>query len=474
MLKCSVNNRLLMLLWLIPIFLLYFHATDTFNQDLGRHLKLGEIIWNTHEVPKTNLFSYTNPDEPVLNSHWLSQVILYLVHRSAGVGGLILLTTIVNTLALGALFYFAARRVGWVVPGLAFIPFVFIFTDRSWIRPEMFGNLFYVVVLISLLSPRVRKIAKWMFPVIAMLWVNLHISWIFGIFAMGVVLLQDVLDSKIKNLKSNILLLLLTAGALLVNPYGWNGVMGALGVLNKYGYTIVENQSLWFLKDFGFPLVGHISLGLVALGFSYIFARRRPAVGEIIILSVITILTLRFVRNEVLFAYTAFLVVCFNISRFKNQELLKKYEIHITLASVLICSYLIMNANNGNGLKFGIDDIQSYGRGIDFYQSQNFEGPVLNDFDIGGYLIYRLYPQKIFIDNRPEAYPVEFFDIYKKMQDDPKILNAEAEKYGINTIIWSITDITPWSQKFMVTIVRDPNWKQVYLDKSMIILTKIK
>lgn len=474
-----------MFLLLIPIFLLYFHATDTFDQDLGRHLKLGEIIWQTHSVPKTNLLSYTNPNEPVLNSHWLSQVIFYLVHRASGVGGLILLSTIVNAIALGGLLYFAARRVGPVIPSLVFIPFLFIFTDRSWVRPEMFGNLFYALVLVALFSLRVRSIVKWLFPIIALLWINLHVTWILGVFSMLAVLLQDSLE-KISNAKSignwileignylkfNILILVLIGCVLLINPYGWSGVISALNVLQKYGYTIVENQSLWFLKDFGFSLVGHIFLGLVVLAVSYLFARRRPSVGEMLVLGSITILTLRFVRNEVLFVYTAFLVVCFNLSRLKGLAALKKYELHIVALAILVSSYSIVQNNNSRGLNFGTNDVESYRRGIDFYQSQKLGGPILNNFDIGGYLIYRLYPQQVFIDNRPEAYPVEFFSTYKQIQEDVAVFDQNVKKYGVRTIIWSVTDITPWSQKFLASIAQDKNWKQVYLDRAMVILTK--
>ncbi|PJE69283.1 hypothetical protein COU96_00565, partial [Candidatus Shapirobacteria bacterium CG10_big_fil_rev_8_21_14_0_10_38_14] len=63
------------LLGFLVIFLAYFHQLDDFDQDLGRHIKLGEIIWQTKKVPVMNLFSYTHPDFPTLDHHWGSQVI---------------------------------------------------------------------------------------------------------------------------------------------------------------------------------------------------------------------------------------------------------------------------------------------------------------------------------------------------------------------------------------------------------------
>ncbi|HEX7042381.1 MAG TPA: hypothetical protein VF189_03965, partial [Patescibacteria group bacterium] len=58
----------------LPIlFLLFFlfsfaYQSDlSFNQDLGMHLTLGRIIWQTHKIPETNLFSYTYPNFSLIN-----------------------------------------------------------------------------------------------------------------------------------------------------------------------------------------------------------------------------------------------------------------------------------------------------------------------------------------------------------------------------------------------------------------------
>ena len=45
-----------------------------------QNLKLGKIIWETKTIPNTNLFSYTNPNFPFINHHWLSENIFYLHH----------------------------------------------------------------------------------------------------------------------------------------------------------------------------------------------------------------------------------------------------------------------------------------------------------------------------------------------------------------------------------------------------------
>lgn len=72
------------ILLLFFVFSFLFRTDLAFDQDLGRHLKLGEIITKTGQVPKTNLFSYTNPDFPFINTHWLFEVIAYLFSQTVG------------------------------------------------------------------------------------------------------------------------------------------------------------------------------------------------------------------------------------------------------------------------------------------------------------------------------------------------------------------------------------------------------
>ncbi len=76
------------------LFLGFFHPISAYNQDLGRHLLLGKIIWQTKHIPTTNLLSYTYPDFPFLNHHYLSEVMYYLLHQAVGDAGLLLFSII--------------------------------------------------------------------------------------------------------------------------------------------------------------------------------------------------------------------------------------------------------------------------------------------------------------------------------------------------------------------------------------------
>ena len=77
------------------------------------------------------------------------------------------------------------------------------------------------------------------------------------------------------------------------------------------------------------------------------------------------------------------------------------------------------------------------------------------------------------MDNRPEAYPNEFFQkVYMPMQEDEKIWREQLKIYGFKTIIFSTADYTPWGRTFLARIIKDPEWSTVYKDDRVIILTK--
>ena len=79
--------------------------------DLFFNLRLGEIVLGTHAVPRTNLLSFTFPDQRDVNLAWLFQVVLALAHRAGGIPGTVLLKTgfVVATFAL---LYRVARQRG--------------------------------------------------------------------------------------------------------------------------------------------------------------------------------------------------------------------------------------------------------------------------------------------------------------------------------------------------------------------------
>src|SRR5437763_4449079 len=74
---------------------------DRFNDpDLWWHLKTGEIIWTTHSIPQTDVFSFTTNQHAWTAHEWLSQVTIYGTWRLWGYQGLMLWLCMLGSLLL--------------------------------------------------------------------------------------------------------------------------------------------------------------------------------------------------------------------------------------------------------------------------------------------------------------------------------------------------------------------------------------
>ena len=78
--------------------------------DLFFNLRLGELVLETHAVPRTNLLSFTYPDYRDVNLAWLFQIVLVLAHRVAGIAGTVVLKTAFVLATFAILYRVAIRR----------------------------------------------------------------------------------------------------------------------------------------------------------------------------------------------------------------------------------------------------------------------------------------------------------------------------------------------------------------------------
>lgn len=117
--KQKITPGLLAKILLPMVLLLWFgvllsQKIDLTTADLGRHIANGRIIlhgdWQQKRaVLTTNFYSYTLPQQPFINHHWLSGVLFYLIYQALGFGGLSAFYVILGMATLW-LFWDAARR----------------------------------------------------------------------------------------------------------------------------------------------------------------------------------------------------------------------------------------------------------------------------------------------------------------------------------------------------------------------------
>jgi len=273
----------------------------------------------------------------------------------------------------------------------------------------------------------------------------------------------------------------LTSLASLVSPFGVKGFLYPFNILKEYGYRIVENQSVLFLENWGFKdpnlRLFEICLVVLVLSFILLLVRNRQKISfKYLVLGLMWgILGFMAIRNFAMFAFFSLVIVGYNL---KNSRL--EIEKLSLTASVLASLFVLMNvlyfyhSKLPSGSGFGVGLVEDNLKSVEFFEDQDLVGPVFNNYDLGGYLIYNFYPKwQVFTDNRPEAYSVAHFkDVYIPAQYENSVWQELDNEYGFNVIYFGHRDYTDWGQKFLIERVKDESWVVVYYDQSVIIFLK--
>ncbi len=521
----KILNKIIIVLIFLLAGVMFFHSFTSINADIGRHLKVGEIIWQTGTVPKVNLLSFTAPEYPFVNHHWLSEVVFYKIYSLGNdwMTGLkaVMFFKIAILLAAYLILFSIVRKNNIFSVVFAFIVSIFVFSARTEPRPEIFSYLFFAAYLLIIYRARLAtsdvlrtsdvhtSYWLWFLPLIQLFWVNMHIYFIIGPIIFFFFLIDKAVNSKFKNYnfiqnsKLEIKVFILVILVNLANPNFIAGALYPLKVLNNYGYSVAENSSLFFLaKYFGqwAPQDKLFLISLFTLVGSFIISFWRTKfikarIFDLLLVAMTAVLSFKMQRNIPLFALSLWPVMAENLSEIFNFPAspagrqfpifnkfsilnLKKLLRLLIVLTLVAGIYLIVSGRFYDWLDsakmFGLNVSSAAQDGTDFIKINNIRGPVFNNFDIGSYLVWQLYPnQKVFVDGRPEAYPVGFFeDIYKPMQRDQKVWQEMSEKYGINYIFFAYTDMTEWGEEFLTRINKDEEWPMVFLSDSIVVFLK--
>ncbi len=517
--------------------LFFLQKTNLVTSDLGRHVMNGKLVWLTvgqhvfgdrvfeqalhdsvgqahtaqdwqqalqHSIFTTNTYSYTAPDFEVINHHWLFGVISYAVFL---VGGFSLLT-VGNAIVVGSAIFITLVTAGhfarWqrvVVVAALLLPLV---TNRVEIRPES-SSLLLSAVYIFVLLKATRDRLSWslaipLLVILQLIWVNTHIFFILGWALVGVFWLESLFGSRAQLQKLSIL-----GGAVVLaslgNPTGMQGLVAPFQIFGNYDFLIAENQTTFFMlrvlpkPEHWYYLVVLAILtvcGVVVLG--RLFAHKRKPSSYLKkthlqtatpwILFVLLLAGAGLALNR-LYSFFGLLALpplawffewiwqkehTFIQSMVTNQFLLP-------LTSLLGFSFLWIVVATGlffPSLRyFGTGTLPGTTASAQFFAAQHLSGPVFNNYDIGGYLIFTLFPQeRVFTDNRPEAYPPGFFTAFKQAQADPALWEKLLAERQFSSIYFHRNDMTDHGQEFLIARIQDPKWAPVFVDAQSLILVK--
>jgi hypothetical protein len=494
--------QIIILILLIAWYGLFFvHKVDLTTADLGRHIKNGQLILQgDFGILKTNFYSYTEPNFPVVNHHWGSGVIFYLIWKLFGFTGLSFFYFAISLIIFYLFFRITQKESNFKIALLVSLLLIPLMAARREIRPEIFSYLFIALFFWILWHWRKGRLnSKWLFalPLLEVFWVNTHIYFIFGPALVGLFWLEKVgvqlLNFRSWTPKNKMLglVLVLTSLVTLLNPFGIKGLLYPFDIFKNYGYRIVENQSVWFLENWGMNnpnlALFEVSFTVLALSFIVLLIKNRRKFSFIYFCLAVVFGAMAWlaIRNFTIFAFFALPIIAYNIRKtIRSRKTVRSWTpnslgvqlltVVLALAIFLISFFIHYQKLPLQKTIFGFGLMPGNNQSAQFFKDQNIQGPIFNNYDIGSYLIYHLYPQeKVFTDNRPEAYSVAHFqEIYIPAQTDNAVWQEQNNLYNFNVIFFSHRDFTPWGQQFLIERVIDNDWVPVFVDPYVIIFLK--
>jgi len=460
--------------------------------DIARHVKNGEMILGGNlDILKSNVYSYAEPEHRFINHHWLAGVVFYLLHQAVGWSGLIIFKVIVLLAAFVLLFAAAVKKADFWLVAFFSIPAILVLSERSALRPEIFSYLFvaaFLYLLIDLDEHPERKRIFWLIP-LQILWVNTHLFFIIGPLLTAGYLLEKIILNR-GELRGNPLvkkLGFLLAGlfaACLANPNFAAGALFPLQIFQNFGVEVAETRPVaQFLREE--PPWSSIPVAIFQplvwlLAASFVFAVRSRRIFYFLASVATVVVGFRIFRTISFFGMIFLPTISANLNgafiQLREKAGRAARVVLLTLLASSLCWLIILGSRGkifqynepGIGLAEGAND------GGGFFKQQGLRGPIFNDFDIGSYLIYHLYPdERVFVDNRPEAYSSSFFEeVYQPAFRDESEWQDALEQYEFNAIVLHLYSQNPNIRPFMYRRFTDPDWALVYADRYAVIFLR--
>jgi len=468
---------------ILYLVVLLFQVDLGMIEDLGRHLKMGEIILATHHIPDINLFSWRAEHFQIVNHEWLTQVLFYLVFDLFGYEGLLILKMILVLGAFGIMYLLALKKYSSFWVSVVGIFCIAVFASRFRVRPELVSYLFMALLYFLFDKFSTTRNIRWLYflPPIMMLWVNMHIFFGIGLFMIGALFLENYLKTK-KFDKKLFVICVISGFATLLNPSGMHGVLLPFTIFQNYNFVVEENHSPFKI----FSTTSGFVYTLLMQVYLFEFLAIVTTIGSLFILKkknifyplnglLNAILGLKMVRNISLLGIAGFfpLVEIFSgIERKLNTPGKKKImRVGFVMCAMVFVLFHIKGLYENKIFSFSF---RTYAEnGSKFFVDNKIDGPIFNNYMIGNHLIFWLYPEnQVFVDARPEAYPGDFFDEYNRMFADPLFFDQQAEKYEINAVVMGVQDDPNIIRPFMLRLIQSPTWVPVFADGRITILLK--
>ena len=397
--------------------------------------------------------------QPWFAWEWLYDILLGVLHATCGLNGVVWLCALLVAAIFALLFSQLMRR----GTGLFLAVVLMLLAEAAsmihlYARPHIVSWLFSLLWFVALehwehwegwQHGRPPGWIRWLFPASMLLWVNLHGGWLFGIALLGIYACAAFVESwrtpdafaairAAHRARAMVAAFVVSALATLVNPYGWRlhahiyRYLGDRYLMNRIDEFRSPDFHGWAERCFAVILVlsliafaksrknlrlSHLLVVLLAAYAGFYSSRNIPVSSMLLVLIAGPMLWEGFAAlADKPGAWQWLREGASRISDFSDrmgsQEIELRGHLWPVASAVLALAICLQGGRLGSRqlIQAQFDPRRVPVAAVNFLQRENVEEPpvtepVFSTDAWGGYLIYRMYPErKVVIDDRHDLY----------------------------------------------------------------------
>ena len=452
----------------------YSMSTDAtvIDPDIWWHIRVGDWIASHWSVPRVGILSQ-HIERPWIAYSWGFDVLVSRVHRVYGLQGIPSLTICLQVL-ISFVFLVAIRRLAkgawwsWLIAALSIYAFYV-----NPLRPLLLTLLFFTVELAILFDAERRKddrLLFWMAPLL-LVWANVHIQFVYGMFVFGLYIATRLLTKG-----SRATLVGALAAALVCSCIGPNWAW-PYGVAINYATHPAQYQIIQEMAAINFRRPEHyVQLLLVMAACVALGRQRRLDLFRSLLLLSTAMVSFRSMRDSWFVSMAAGFVIAEAVGQARLGDAAEdttrrpirpvmQYALAAMLALGVSFGFAIQHGLSTPALIAAIDRVYPI-RATQFVGDMNLPGPIYNDFNWGGFVIFNLPGQPVSVDPRVDLYGDELVirsirtaNAERGWQTDPDLVRA-------NVVL-----MQRW-YPLAAALAADPHFRQVYQDPLAVVFVR--
>jgi hypothetical protein len=436
--------------------------------DYWWYVRLGQDTLQAGAVPTIDTFSYTQYGVPFIFHSWLSAVIFALLNQAGGVAFTVLVRGLVIALAYGLIWY-AARWAGTGTKTASLVTLLAaLATSNNWtVRPQMFTYALFALALLVLYGwQNGDRKAVWLLPLVTLLWVNLHGSFVmlFLLLGAGVVFGKGDRTTLVR-------VLLLCLAATLINPRG----------IEAWGY-VLQAVTVPSIQDFATEWQPPVNLGWqmnLFFGWLLLFiplaaaSTRKLSLLEWVWFLGFGWLALSGVRHVVWFvlvlAVPTASLLTERLQRFGDKPASKRvpaFDIFLAILFILLPVMLLPGIREIWWQQAPPTSVDTPIQATDWLADHpKIPGPIWSEMAFSAYMEYALPSRLVWSDPRLELFSAEQWERYRAISSGEWNWQILLDEEGINLLMVSPTNQAGLSAALEESLA----WCELYRDETAII-----